>query len=73
MSGLYNSSISEQEKDLHEWTNELQTKAQAEDRRLEAMERTKMEREDSRSQSHETWDIIWERQVLFPKLLGAAA
>ena len=49
MNGLYPNSKAD-ERSLQEWTGELQEKAQATERRLEARETKQMESEDSSSQ-----------------------
>ena len=72
LGGIYSSSKYEQEKDLQLWMNELEKLAQEEERRLEAIEKKRMEKEDAQSSSRQAWDKIF--QALpnpFPKLLVA--
>ena len=67
LGGIYNSSRDEQEKDLLSWLTELEKAAQEEERRLEAFEKKRMDREDAQSRSRQGWDKIF--QIHSPKLL----
>ena len=59
LGGIYSSSKAEQEKDLQSWMNELEKIAQEEERRLEAIEKKRMEKEDVQSRGREAWDKIF--------------
>ena len=59
MNGLYANSKAD-EKSLQEWTEELQAKSKATDRRLEARETKPMEMEDSSSQRRRACEKLWE-------------
>ena len=60
LGGIYSSSKDEQEKDLQSWMNELEKVAQEEERRLEAFEKKRMDREDGQSRSRQAWDRIFQ-------------
>ena len=65
VSGLYRGSQEEQEKQLQEWTEEVQKLAQREERKVDAEERQNMEHEDAHTRSREAWDRRWEQRVFF--------
>ena len=48
------------ERDLQSWIKELEKVAQEEERRLEAFEKKRMEREDGQSRSRQAWDRIFQ-------------
>ena len=58
MTGLFSGSNHGRERDLDEWTVELQKKALEEDRRLKATESTNMEQEDCGSPRRQAWEKI---------------
>ena len=70
-SGLYRASQEEQERQLQEWTEELQKLAQKQERKLEARERTEMGQEDANSQWRRSWDKALEQAALSPYLSAA--
>ena len=55
---VYNGKIDE--KSLHEWTDEMQSKVQKAERELEARERNWMASEDCNSQQRRTLEKLWE-------------
>ena len=57
---IYSNSKDEQEKGLQTWTNVLEKAAQEEERRLETLEKKRMEREYVQSRSRQTWDKIFQ-------------
>ena len=72
LGGIYWNSKDDQERDLQKWLNELEKLAQEEERRLEAIEKKRMEKEDAQSRSRQAWDKIFQPiPNLFPKLLIA--
>ena len=60
LGGIYSSSKDEQERDLQSWMNELEKVAQEEERRLEAFEKKRMDREDGQSRRRHAWDRIFQ-------------
>ena len=54
----------EREKAVQEWSNDMQQVIQPEERKREARERMRMEREDSSSQRRQAWENIWDPRVL---------
>ena len=48
------------ERDLQSWIKELEKVAQEEERRLEAFEKKRMDREDGQSRSRQAWDRIFQ-------------
>ena len=60
LGGIYSNSKDEQERDLQLWMNELEKVAQEEERRLEALEKKRMDREDGQSRSRQAWDRIFQ-------------
>ena len=60
LGGIYSNSKDEQERDLQLWVNELEKVAQEEERRLEAFEKKRMDREDGQSRSRQPWDRIFQ-------------
>ena len=60
LGGIYSNSKDEQERDLQSWMNELEKVAQEEERRLEAFETKRMDKEDGQSRSRQAWDKIFQ-------------
>ena len=60
LGGIYSNSKDEQERDLQSWMNELEKVAKEEERRLEAFETKRMDREDGQSRSRQAWDRIFQ-------------
>ena len=60
LGGIYWNSKDEQERDLQLSMSELEKVAQEEERRLEAFEKKRMDREDGQSRSRQAWDRIFQ-------------